>query len=216
MQDLQKLRRGDVFLFQESLFRLDHLSQVMGGDAGGHANRNALGAVDQKIRDLHRKDQGLLLRFVKIRPEIHHVLIQIPKKSLLRHLLQAGLRITHGGRAVALDVPEIPVPVHQRKALLEVLCHHHQGVIDGAVPVGMVFAHGISHDTGAFPVGPVITDAQLIHVVKSPALYGLEPVAHIRQRPGHDNAHGIIDKGLLHDLRIFCFYDLLIQIFHLR
>ena len=63
--------------------------------------------------------------------------------------------------------------VHQHGALLEILGHHHQGFIDGTVPVGVVFTHGITHDTGTFPVGAVIFKPQLMHVVESPPLHRL-------------------------------------------
>ena len=107
------------------------------------------------------------------------------------------------------------MPVNQGHPLLEILGHHHQRVVDGAVPVRMIFTHGIAHDTRAFPVGPVIANAQLIHIIERPALHRLEAVPHIGKGPGYDDAHGIVDEGLLHDLGIFCFYDLLFQIFTL-
>ena len=72
----------------------------------------------------------------------------------------------------------------------------------------MIFTHGISYDTGTFTVRAVVTDAQLIHIVKGPALYRLQSVTYIRQRSGNDNAHGVIDIGFLHNIRIFSSDDL--------
>ena len=37
----------------------------------------------------------------------------------------------------------------------------------------MVFTHGIAYDTGGFPVGLVVIQAQLAHIIEHPALNGL-------------------------------------------
>ena len=37
----------------------------------------------------------------------------------------------------------------------------------------MIFTHGISHDTGGFSVGLVVSQAQLAHIIKHAALYRL-------------------------------------------
>ncbi len=74
--------------------------------------------------------------------------------------------------------------------------------------MGMVFTHGIADDTGAFPVRAVIADAQLIHIIEGSALHRLKPVPHIRQSPGNDDAHGIVNVGFLHEVRIFRAYNL--------
>ena len=69
----------------------------------------------------------------------------------------------------------------------------------------MVFTHRIADDTRRLTVRPVITDTQLIHIIKRPPLYGFEPVAHVGKRSGNNDAHRIIDKRFLHDLGIFGF-----------
>ena len=61
--------------------------------------------------------------------------------------------------------------VDQRHPFFKFLGHHHQGFIDGTVPVGMIFTHGVTYNTGAFPVRPVIADAQFMHIIQSPSLH---------------------------------------------
>ena len=159
------------------------------------------------MRNPCRQHPGLLFRLIKIRHKVHDILVQIRQQRLLAHLLKPGFCITHGRRPVALDGAEITVTVHQRQAFFKLLAHNHQRLIDGAVPMRMVFTHGVSHDTGAFPVRPVAADPQLVHIVEGTPLHRLQSVPHIRQSPGHDDAHGIIDIRFLHDVRIFCFYN---------
>ena len=106
--------------------------------------------------------------------------------------------------------------VYQDLAFLKILGHHHQCLVNRAVAVWMIFTHGISHNTGAFTVGSVITDSKLIHIIQGSSLYRLQAVPHIRKCPGNDNAHGIINIGFLHHVRIvrgnyiflFCFHRL--------
>ena len=157
----------------KGLHALDHLTEIVRRDIGRHTYGNTFGTVDQKIGHAHGKNDGFLFRFVKIRSEIHHVFVQIRKICLLRHLLQACLRITHGRGAVPFDGAEITMPVDKRQSLFKALAHYHQRFVNGAVPVGMVFTHRIAHDTRTFTVGSVIADPQFIHIIECPSLYGL-------------------------------------------
>ena len=136
-----------------------------------HADGNSLGTVDKEIRYFHRQHDRLFLRFIKVWNEIHHVFIEIRQKILLCDLLKPCLGITHGSGAVALNIAKISVPIDQREPFLEILCHDHQCVIDGAVAVRMVFTHGITYDTGALAVRSVVTDPQFMHIIKHPALH---------------------------------------------
>ena len=183
---------------------VDHLPQIVGRNGRGHADGDALGTVHQQVRDARRKDRRFLLVLIEVGDEVHDPLLQIRQKCLLGDLLKPGFRIAHGGGAVALDGPEVPVAVYQGNAHLEILGHDHQSAVDGAVTVGMVFTHGVAHDPGGLAVGSVPADAEFIHVIQRTALNGLQSVPHIRQSPGHDHAHGVINVGLAHDLRVLC------------
>ena len=77
---------ADLVILHISLDRIDHLAQVMGGNAGGHSHRNALRAVDQKVGYTHREHQRFLLCLVKIGAEIYHIFIQVGQVRLLGKL----------------------------------------------------------------------------------------------------------------------------------
>ena len=128
----------------------------MGRDTGRHAHRDPFRAVDQQVRKAYRKDLRLLLRLVEVRHKVHDILVQIRQISVLCHLGKASFRVTHGSRAVSLNRAEIPVAVNQNHSLFEFLGHDNESLVDGAVAVGMIFTHGISHDTSALPVRAVI------------------------------------------------------------
>ena len=145
----------------------------MGRNAGGHTDCNTVRSVHQKVRQTDRQDAGFLLRLIEIRNKIHHIFIQIRQEGLLGYFLKACLGVSHGGGAVALDGAKIAVSVHQGHALFKILGHDHQGIVDGAVAVGVVFTHGIADDTGAFSIRAVIADATLVHIIKGSALYRL-------------------------------------------
>ena len=162
-------------------------------NAGGHTYGDSVCSVYKKVRDTHRKYHRLFLCLVEVRHKVHNVLIQIFQKNFLCQLLQPGFCVSHGCSSVSLDGTEISMSVNQCAAFFEFLCHYYKGIIDGAVSMWMIFTHGISYDTGTFTVRAVVTDAQLIHIVKGPALYRLQSVTYIRQRSGNDNAHGVID-----------------------
>ena len=68
---------------------------------------------------------GFFLRLLEVGHKIHHVLVQVPQKSLLGYFLKPGFRVTHGGGSVPLDIAEIAVAVYQGQALFKILAHNH-------------------------------------------------------------------------------------------
>lgn len=121
---------------------------------------------------MHGSTDGSFFRLVKVRNEIHHVLVQILQKSRLGDLLQTCFRVTHGSRTISFDISEITVTVYQRLSLFEILSHHNKRIIDRAVAVRMIFTHRVSDDTGALSIGSVRAYPQLVHIVKHTALNG--------------------------------------------
>jgi hypothetical protein len=80
----------------------------------------------------------------------------------------------------------------------EVLDHAHEGVVDGAVAVGVVRAHHLADDLGALGVRAVGAQTLVEHRVEDPAVDRLEPVAGVGQRALHDDRHGVLEEGSLH------------------
>jgi hypothetical protein len=68
------------------------LAQVVRRDVGGHADRDAVGAVDQEVRDPRRQDRGLLRPAVVVRYEIDGVLVDVPQ-HLHGQRVELGLRV---------------------------------------------------------------------------------------------------------------------------
>ncbi len=66
--------------------------------------------------------------------------------------------------------------------------------------MGVVFTHGVAYDTGAFPVGAVKADAELVHIIEGSSLYGLKSVADIREGAGNNHAHSVVDVRFLHQI----------------
>ena len=175
----------------------------MGRDGGGHADGNALSAVDQKIRHPDRQDLRLALGLIVVGDKTDR-LVQIPQVDILRELLELRLGVTHGRGAIALDGAEVSVAVHQRHAPLEGLAHDHQRLINRRIAVGVIFTHGIADNAGGLSVGLVVGKAQLAHVVEHAPLHRLQAVPGVRDGAGRDDAHGVIEIAFLHLLRVFC------------
>ena len=144
----------------------------MGRDAGAHAYGNALRSINQKVGDPHRKDLRLPLRLIIIRDKIYR-LVQVLQIDLLGKFFQPCLGVAHGRSPVPLDGAEVSVSVHQGHPLLKLLAQHHQRIVDGAVPMGVVLTHGIAYNTGRLSVRLIVVQMQLAHVIEHPALYRL-------------------------------------------
>ena len=184
-------------------------------DTSCHTDCDSIRTIYKQVRDSHRKYHRFLLRLIKVRHEINHILIQIFKKYILCQFLKSGFCISHSRCTVALDRTKISMSVDQRLTFLKILCHYYKCLIDGAVTMRVIFTHGITYDTGTFSVWPIITDSQFIHIIQCSSLYRFQSVTHIRQGSGDNNTHGVIDIGFLHDLRIVGGDYILLFCFHL-
>src|SRR5690606_23002224 len=80
----------------------------------------------------------------------------------------------------------------------EVLRHTHHRVINGAIAVWVILAKHLTDDTRAFLIRAVGTDAHVVHRKQDAAVDGLQSVARIGQRAGHDHAHGVIEIAAAH------------------
>ena len=169
----------------------------MRGDGGGHTDRDTAGTIDQKVREMAGQDRGLLQGTVEVRDEVDRVLVQVGE-HLHGDLTQTCLGITHGRLLVTIDRTEVAVSIDQHVAHVEVLRQMDHGVVNGRVTMGMIFTHGIAHDTRRLTVRLVRAQVQLAHGVQDAALYRLETVTHIRQRTRRDDTHRVIDVVLAH------------------
>jgi hypothetical protein len=70
--------------------------------------------------------------------------------------------------------------------------------IDRIVGMRVIFTDNITDHTGRFAIGLVMLVTLLVHRKEDAAMHGLEPVAHVGQRPAHDHAHRVIEVGFAH------------------
>ena len=189
----------DVIVVNVGHAAVQHLAQVVRGHIGGHADGDAVGAVDQQVGNLGGQHRGFLALVVIGGHHVHRVFVDVGHQ-LVAYLLQARLGVTHGCRRVAVDRAEVTLPVDQRVAHRPILGQAHQGAVDARVAVGVILTHHIAHYAGALLGGSVVKDAVLVHRIEDAAVHRLEAVAHIGQRSRHDDRHSIVDVGRLHRL----------------
>jgi hypothetical protein len=190
--DVQQGVIADVRVVQQGDTGIDNLAEVMGRDVGGHADGNAARAVDQQVRDPRRKDDGLQLLLVIVRLEIDGVLVDIGQQGRGSGG-HAGLGVSHRGRHIAVDRAEIALAVDQHQPHREGLGHAYQGHIDRCVAVRVEPAQHIAHDPRTFGIGAIRRHLQVMHRIQDATMHRLQPVARIRQGPGHDHAHGVVE-----------------------
>jgi len=143
---------GGLGIVEQADRRVNHFAQVVGRNAGGHADADAGGAVDEKLRETGRKDFRLLLRLVEVRKHVDGVFFDI-EEHLFGEALHAALGVTAGGGGVAVDVAEVALPLDQGGAHREILGEADQCVVDRRVAVRMVFTHDFADDARAFDGG---------------------------------------------------------------
>ncbi len=178
---------------------VDHLAEIVRRNVGGHADRNAAGAVDQEIGKTRRQHHRLAFGIIVIGLEVDGIFVEVFDQRT-GDALEAHLGVTHGRRRIAVDRTEIPLPIHQRQAHGKILRHAHKRVIHRLVAVRMIFTDNVADDARRLAVGLVPLVAVLVHRVEDAPMHRLEPVARVRQRPRHDHAHGVIEVALFHFL----------------
>ena len=124
------------------------LAQVVRRDVGGHADRDADGAVDQQVREPRRQDGRLLGLAVVVVLEVDGVLVDVAHhlQGERRHL---GLGVPRGGGAVVAGRAEVALAERERVAQAPRLHEAHEGVVDRGVAVRVELAHDLADDAGA-------------------------------------------------------------------
>ena len=134
--------------------RVANLAEIVRRDVGRHADRDAVGAVDEQVRKLRGQDVGLLVRAVEVGDEIDGVLVDIGEHPLGQPR-QLALGVSIGGGRVAIDGAEISLAVDQRVAEAERLRHADQRIVNRHVAMRMVPLEHLAHDGGALGVAAV-------------------------------------------------------------
>ena len=176
--------------------RVTELRRVVRRDVCRHADRNAGGAVCEKVREGARQHHRLLPLPVIGRAEVDGVLVDAPQHQLgdRRH---ARFRVAHGRGVIAVDVAEIALPVHERIADGEILRETYERVVDRLVAVRMEIPHHLADHLGGLLVATGRQEPHLAHRVDDAPMHRLQPVAHVRQRAVHDGGERIGEIALL-------------------
>jgi hypothetical protein len=89
------------------------------------------------------------------------------------------------------------VPVHQRVAQREVLCHPHHRVVDGTVPVRVIFPHGVPHHGRTLSVPLVGVQVEVVeHRVQDATLHRLQAVTNVGQGSTRNDGQRIVKVPL--------------------
>ena len=171
-------------------------AQVVRRDLGGHADRDAVGAVDQQVGELAGQDQRLAVLAVVVVDEIDGVVVEVGE-HLGADGGQAGLGVPMGRGRQAGDGAEVALAVDQAMAHGPVLGQADQRRVDGGVAVRMVALHRLADDAGALAGGRGRPEAQVVHRHQDAPLRRLEAVAHVGQGPADDDAHGVGEVAVL-------------------
>ena len=193
---LHQAGQVDVRVFDIRHTAVDDLAQVVGRDVGGHADRDALAAVDQQVREAAGQNAGFLLRLIEVGVPVDGILVDIGQ-HLDGHPAHAGLGVTVSSRGVAIHRTEVALAVHQRIAQREILRQTDHGIVDRCVAVGVVGAQHRTDGIRRLAVGMAGVVAALVHGVQNAAVDRLQTVAHIGQRTGHDDRHGVVQERRL-------------------
>ena len=194
---LHQLGKLDIGVVDAGADRVDGLAEVMRRNLGRHTDGDTAGAVDEKIREAAREHDRLLETVVVVGDEIDGFLVDVGE-HIHRDLAHSGFCVTVSSRRVAVYGAEVSVTVDEHIAHGEVLGKTHHRIIYGRVAVGVIGTQHGTDGVGALVVGLRRVKTSLVHGVENPSVDRLETVAHIGKRSRHDNAHGVIQKALLH------------------
>ena len=202
-QVLEQLFVAELGRLDQRHTRVGHFAQVVAGDFGGHAHRDAAGAVEQSKGQTGGQLLGLFGGAVVVGLEVDRAFVDFVEQEA-GDFSQTGLGVAHGRRTIAVARAEVALAVDERVALRKVLCHAHQGFVGCAVAVRVVTAQHVTHHARAFHglgAGVVVraTEAQAHarHGIQDAALHRFLAVAHVGQGAAFDHTQRVLEVGAL-------------------
>ena len=192
---IDELGNGGIRGLEQMGQGIGNFTHIVGRNAAGHADRNPGRAIGQEVREIRRQDERLAALTVIGVAEIDRIVIDTIEQSL-GDLGHPGFGVTHGRRVIAVHIAKISLPVDQRVADGKLLRQTHQRIVNRLIAMGMIFTHHIADDPGAFLVALIGIQLELAHRMQKPPMHRLQPVAHIRQRTGHDRGQRITQIAL--------------------
>ena len=110
--DLHQLVNARLRIAQHVQAGIHHFVEVVGRDVGGHAHRNACGAIDQQVGQLAGQYQRLFFAAVVVGAEIDRFLVDVAQ-HFVSNFCQADFGVPHGSGVVAVHRAEVALTVHQ-------------------------------------------------------------------------------------------------------
>ena len=194
--ELREIVDRRIGILEQVHDRVADLTEIVRRDAGGHAHRDALRAVDQQVGEARRQDNGLALGPVVVGHEVDGVLVDAIEQSH-REVAEAALGVAlRGRRKVGRAV--VALEVDQRVAQRERLRHANQRVVDRRVAVRVIVTHDVTGDAGALDSVAVGAIPRVEHAPENAAMHRLEAIAHVGQRAADDDRHRVVQEGALH------------------
>jgi hypothetical protein len=141
-QQIEQLVVGELVVADQRHRGRGHLAQVVAGDLGGHAHRDARGAVEQHEGQPCGQLARLFSGAVVVGLEVDRALVDLVEQQP-GDRCQARFGVAHRRRAVAVAAAEVALAVDQRVALREVLRHAHQRLVGRQVAVRVVLAEHV-------------------------------------------------------------------------
>ncbi len=140
---------------------LAHLTQVVGGDVGRHADRDAGAAVGQELGGARGQHHRLVSTAVEVGTEVDGALLYLVEQlhGQGRH---TRLGVAVGRRGVAVERAEVAVTVDQAVAQREVLRHAHHGLVAGGIAMRMILADDGAHDGRALAKLGIGIEVQIV------------------------------------------------------
>ena len=175
---------------------LGHFPQVVRGNFGRHADRDAGCAVEQHHGQARGQHGGFLEGAVVVGHEIHRAHVDLGQEQV-GDRRQPRLGVAHGRRIVAVAAAEVALAVHQRIAQGEILRQAHHGLVGGGIAVRVVFTQHVADHARRFHMLVAVGQTHLAHGVQDAPLHRLLAVAHVRQRAPLDHRHGVFEIGAL-------------------
>ena len=99
--DFHQLFHADVGVVDHGQGAVDHFTQIVRRDAGGHADGNALGAVDQHVREPGRQNCGFAVFAVVVVLKLNGFFIDVGHQKR-GGLVHPHFGIAHGRRRIAV------------------------------------------------------------------------------------------------------------------
>ena len=143
-----------VGLFDQEDRGVNDFAQVVRRDVGGHADGDTAGAVDKKIRNPRRKNDGLFARLIEVGREVDGIFFEVGE-DVFGDLRQARFGVPHGRRGIAVNRAEVSLAVDEHVAEVEILRETNERGVDDGFTVRVIVAGGVAADLGALAVAAV-------------------------------------------------------------